>query len=549
MTELTGGPAAGIFGKMPALGDFVQRDLDAGFVSAWDDWLSQLLHRYRARCSGRWDEAYWQIPIWRFALGPDLAGGSAYLGVMAPSTDRVGRHYPLMIATRLHAPLRPSLAVDCSAWLDAAEQLLVETIDGDEVRPDELIHWLRTRLPVLAKAPTNGTAERVPGAPGVIFRFDGDTDQSFDPAALDAAFPEVATRGDTSLWWCQTSPAAPHRMLAMGTWPGDDLLEGSAVPEPVLPPDTITATDDFSEALGDLLGETPAAAPAPPAAAATDDAPDAVPPAHDPDATDPSFHQTLRRLDEESRRVEQEPAGISAGRTDVGCHRSANQDAILDQPERNLWVVADGMGGHSDGEIASQMIVTRLSKLPLSADPLQTVHRIDDCLASINRELRQLADQRSVDVIGSTVVLAFATERHWLIGWLGDSRCYAIKDQELVLLSRDHNRLEYWRECGHEIESLPPEETPKFSELMRAIGATAAPVSAEWRLVSKKEYSRLLLCSDGLSGAVRRPRIEQILRSADHPPDQVCNALVDEAIAQSCRDNVSVVVIDRAGTA
>jgi type VI secretion system protein ImpM len=95
-------PAAfGAYGKMPSLGDFFRISLPADFVAAWDVWLQGGLTAVRAALDGAWQDCYMSAPIWRFTLGPGLAGKSGMLGVLMPSVDRVGRMFPLTIAAPL----------------------------------------------------------------------------------------------------------------------------------------------------------------------------------------------------------------------------------------------------------------------------------------------------------------------------------------------------------------------------------------------------------------------------------------------------------------
>ena len=86
--------AAGCYGKLPSLGDFVSRRLPRSFVQPWDAWLQRALAASRARLGAGWLETYLASPFWRFALAPGLCGPEAWVGVLMPSTDRVGRTFP-----------------------------------------------------------------------------------------------------------------------------------------------------------------------------------------------------------------------------------------------------------------------------------------------------------------------------------------------------------------------------------------------------------------------------------------------------------------------
>ena len=99
--------AAGFYGKLPSHGDFVSRRLPREFLDVWDSWLQQAVAESKARLGSDWLDAYLNSPIWRFALMPGICGDQAYLGLMMPSIDRVGRYFPLTVA----APLEPGAAV------------------------------------------------------------------------------------------------------------------------------------------------------------------------------------------------------------------------------------------------------------------------------------------------------------------------------------------------------------------------------------------------------------------------------------------------------
>ena len=126
MTVQSGG--VGLFGKLPARGDFVRGGLPGSFVAPWDAWLQQMLATSRERLGEEWLPAWLEAPVWRFALAPGLCGADAVLGVMLPSVDRVGRYFPLTLvalfvpnggAARRAEPA--DAGTEAEAWLDGAE--------------------------------------------------------------------------------------------------------------------------------------------------------------------------------------------------------------------------------------------------------------------------------------------------------------------------------------------------------------------------------------------------------------------------------------------
>lgn len=120
--------AAGLFGKLASQGDFVTRRLPPAFVATWDAWLQAGMREARTRCGESWLDLYLHAPVWRFALAPGVCG------VLLPSVDRVGRHFPLTLVLVQDAPLAPSvfdLAARGAAWFDALTDLAVRAMWGE----------------------------------------------------------------------------------------------------------------------------------------------------------------------------------------------------------------------------------------------------------------------------------------------------------------------------------------------------------------------------------------------------------------------------------
>ncbi|MDG4553635.1 MAG: type VI secretion system-associated protein TagF [Candidatus Competibacter sp.] len=137
MTPTLERPAAGFFGKLPSRGDFIGRHLPKSFVGPWDGWLQTAIAHSREQLGENWQEYYCTSPVWRFALGPNLCGSTAYAGIMMPSMDRVGRYYPLAIAAAL-APDWPLFALPAGneEWFRQAERLALAALERDELDLD-----------------------------------------------------------------------------------------------------------------------------------------------------------------------------------------------------------------------------------------------------------------------------------------------------------------------------------------------------------------------------------------------------------------------------
>jgi type VI secretion system protein ImpM len=120
----------GLYGKLPARGDFLTRRLPRDFVAAWDEWLQDMIDGSREALGEDWNDLYLTFPIWRFVLPAGIAGTAAVAGILLPSTDRVGRCFPLTLATpieRLERPFAQALAAE--TWFDQLDPLAYEALD------------------------------------------------------------------------------------------------------------------------------------------------------------------------------------------------------------------------------------------------------------------------------------------------------------------------------------------------------------------------------------------------------------------------------------
>jgi protein phosphatase len=223
----------------------------------------------------------------------------------------------------------------------------------------------------------------------------------------------------------------------------------------------------------------------------------------------------------------------SASCSHVGRVRRINEDALLDQPERGLWAVADGMGGHTLGDVASRMVVDALARLPDAG-----AASIRDCLADVNRRLMKEAAMRDVQVIGSTAVVLAASGSRCICLWAGDSRIYRYRDGLLQQLTRDHSHVEELVARG----LLSPAEAsrhPGHNLITRAIGV-ADLLEVEECDTEVQAGDMFVLCSDGLSNEVDAQQIAEVL--ARHDCSLAAQRLVEEALEHGGRDNVTVVV-------
>jgi protein phosphatase len=230
----------------------------------------------------------------------------------------------------------------------------------------------------------------------------------------------------------------------------------------------------------------------------------------------------------------------SAGVTNPGRVRTHNEDAFLNAPDRRLWVVADGMGGHSAGDVASAMIVERMGKVEPAEDMADFVDKVDSALAAVNDDLRKHAQERNVALIGATVVAMLGGKDFTAIGWAGDSRVYRFQGGKLERLSRDHSTAQELMDTG-QFSAAQLAGKQQGNTITRAVGGEPK-LFLDWMVAGFEPGTQFLLCSDGLTKEVPEPRIEEAFQK-NLPPKELAESLVEAALAAGGRDNVTVVVV------
>lgn len=227
-------------------------------------------------------------------------------------------------------------------------------------------------------------------------------------------------------------------------------------------------------------------------------------------------------------------------RTDVGCTREQNEDSLVVQPP--LFVVADGMGGHAAGEVASEIAVKTISECaPGTAD----AEELGMAVEQANRDIINAAlSGEGREGMGTTCTAAMLEGNQLVIAQVGDSRAYLLHGGKLTQLTRDHSLMANMIEAGQ----ITPEEArvhPSRSVITRALGNDPLTTPDLYE-INVEDGDRLLLCSDGLTAMVEDDEIEAIMnRVAD--PQRCAASLVNEAIAAGGLDNVTVIVADAEG--
>lgn len=229
----------------------------------------------------------------------------------------------------------------------------------------------------------------------------------------------------------------------------------------------------------------------------------------------------------------------SAHATHLGHVRTVNEDATLDRPDLGIWAVADGMGGHAAGDVASRMLVDALGRLRPQRDLSTLVEFAEHGILGVNDRLLELARQRG-QVIGSTIVTLLACGRHCAFLWAGDSRLYRFRDGELEQLTTDHSQVERYVQLGL-LAREDVHQHPDSNLITRAVGASS-PLYLDCDMTALHAGDRFLLSSDGLDKHVGSREIAEALRLTD--PQRAADRLVAGALAHGGTDNVSVCVVD-----
>lgn len=229
-------------------------------------------------------------------------------------------------------------------------------------------------------------------------------------------------------------------------------------------------------------------------------------------------------------------------RTHVGLRRKINEDSVFADSERGLWAVADGMGGHEAGEIASTMVTDALRCLPPNRDIDEVASQAVESLRTVNHQLLDLArsnHQNRESTIGTTVVGLVIGDRNFRCFWMGDSRAYRIRDDEITRVTHDHSVVQNLVDAG----LLKPEEAETHENanlITRAVG-----VREKFEIDVVKGDVRpgdlFLLASDGLTRVVRDHELAAEL--SDRAPHEAADNLIDMVMARGAPDNVSLIIV------
>lgn len=254
----------------------------------------------------------------------------------------------------------------------------------------------------------------------------------------------------------------------------------------------------------------------------------------------------LPSIDEHTWAPPKGPPGVTfrAGASShPGRVRSINEDSMLASPP--VYLVADGMGGHRLGDVASAIVVERFAEV--SQLESIDVEAVGECITRCQSEISALADDSGA-APGSTLVtvvyVVLDGAAYWLLANIGDSRAYCLRDHELEQLSHDHSVVQELIDAGE----IAPEAAllhPERHVITRALGPVEN-ANADYSLIPVRTGSRILLCSDGVSSELDDPTIAELLGAAADAR-QAARTLVEQAVAVGGHDNATAIVIEVMG--
>ena len=484
----------GFYGKLPSHGDFLRRRVSDAFVDAWDAWLRECLSASRTALGARWLNVYLTSPAWRFVCAAGACGPAPVIGIAAPSVDQVGRYFPLTLVAELPPDVSLLTAASSSGFFEAAEQLVIETLATERVdfdRFDQGTMSLEHELAAIT-LPLDVTLD--PAAAAIV------TDNPQPWQVPLAAASDVRSAFEQLL---SLHLEAKYRPLVLLWTDGSGVVEPSCLVLKGLP------SPELYPAL--LEGSWTAHRWRPVSARIAEDA---------------TLPGTLV-IDDAA------PALFfrSAAATDVGRIRTNNEDGFVERPEAGVWAVADGMGGHSHGEVASRMVCDALADFPLDGTFEEAIDATRRRVLEVNDHLaRATIGADPAERSGSTVVVLLLRGPRSAVLWAGDSRAYRWRGGNLEQLTTDHS-----------LAQMGSTAASEASVITRAVGVDGE-LTLDIHRDAVRPDDRFLLCSDGLTRVLPEAEIRNWMKTPDI--HAAVEGLIKATLDAGAPDNVTVLIAE-----
>lgn len=232
----------------------------------------------------------------------------------------------------------------------------------------------------------------------------------------------------------------------------------------------------------------------------------------------------------------------SKGVTHTGNVRSKNEDSILVHADENLWVVADGMGGHQAGEFASQTITRNLSLFKQQTSLDNNILLLEENILNSHSIVRKKSGKLGRNAtIGSTVVCVYVWCNYLFVMWAGDSRLYRYRDGRLDRLTEDHSYVEELVRMG-KLEARDAEEHPAANVVLKAVGIDEG-LRLDLDFFELQEGDIYIICTDGLYKDLEEQKIAPIIESSREDADVLTRALLAASLEAGGSDNISVITL------
>lgn len=231
--------------------------------------------------------------------------------------------------------------------------------------------------------------------------------------------------------------------------------------------------------------------------------------------------------------------------TDIGNFRKINEDYVeyyIDET-KEIYIVADGMGGHNAGEIASELAVSSIINYLNNMEDVEDIeYELIKAIKKANENIFKLShEKQKYDGMGTTVTVAFVKKGKMVVGNVGDSSCYIIdKDDNIIKVTKDHSLVQQLVDSG----SITEEEArihPNRNVITRALG-TSDLVIADTFLLDLKQIKKVILCTDGLTNDIKPKEMYDIIVTNNN--ENACRILVESCKKKGGKDNISVIVFE-----